>query len=436
MKVGYVGLGAMGRALAGHLIENQDLLVWDLNPQAVADFVARGAKVAISLADMGAQCGIVILCLPKSANVEQALFGEEGLAGTMAPGSIVVDQTSGVPDQSRAFARRLADRGVTMIDAPVAGGVPSAIAGQITIMASGPADAFATARPVLASISPKVHHCSTQVGDGQAAKAINNMINAAYRMTTLEILAVGRRLGLSAAAITDALNAGEGRSFISYRLLPAVAEGRSSTDFALTLMVKDLNQAADLGAAAATPMPISDTARGLMNAALNLLGQDSRLDDVVPFLERLTCTQFTGEPAADAAAPALDEQSALRLITNAAAACNRAIVMENTALAIRAGMDIAGFAPVINSGSASSAQAEGLFALLQGDDAALAGTVSQMLDSVTALTRVADACFVPMLMTNQVRAQYLSWMLRAGPDCSMQDVMRFQTSERTEEVHA
>lgn len=423
MKVGYVGLGAMGKALAGHLVATRDLLVWDLNPDSIADFVSRGARAATSLADLGSQCEIVILCLPKSANVEQALFSENGLASVMPKGTVIVDQTSGVPDACRQFADRLALSGISLIDAPVAGGVPSALAGQITIMASGPTDAFERVLPVLKSISPKVYQCSTRVGDGQAVKAINNMINASYRIVTLEILSVGRKLGLTTAAITDALNAGDGRSFISYRLLPAVVEQKSSTDFAMSLMVKDLNQAADLGIAAGVPMPIADAARGLMNAALNLLGQESRLDDVVPFMERLTGTIYVGSLLNDAVG-GLSEHDAMKLVTGAIAASNRAIMIENTILAQKSGLDLAGFAAVINAGSGSSAQSERLFATLLDGSVMGDGTVTDDLERLTQVAVIGALAGVPLIMTNQVRALYLGCAARMGADIPLADMMK------------
>lgn len=422
MTIGYIGLGAMGRALAGRLVGNVDLIVWDLNAAAVEAFVVQGAGAAASLADMGARCDIVLLCLPKSANVEAALFGEHGLAEALAPGSVIVDQTSGVPSESKRFAVELAKRGIALIDAPVAGGVPSAAAGQITIMASGSAIAYARAQPVLSAISPKLYHCSEAVGDGQAIKAINNLINSAYRMATLEIFAIGRRLGLGAGAITEALNAGPGKSFISYRLLPAVVERRSSTDFALTLMVKDLNQAAELGVAAGVPMPISDAARGMINGALNLLGPDSRLDDIVPFMERLTGTELAGEADAPRSEALLD---AMNLVTGAIAACNRAIMLENIGLAAGAGLNMPGFAAVIANGSAASAQADLLFAGLVGGTSQYADEpLAEAIKTITDVARIGAEAGVPMQMTNQVRAQLLDLAERFGTSAMTSDIVR------------
>ncbi|WP_311767845.1 NAD(P)-dependent oxidoreductase [Burkholderia sp. Bp9143] len=421
MKIGYVGLGAMGRALAGNLAGGHDLLVWDLNPTAIQTLVEQGARAAISLADVGANCDVVVLCLPKSDNVRDALFGSGGLAETLKPGTVVIDQTSGLPDDTRSFVLALSEKGVGLVDAPVAGGVPAALAGQITIMASGSDAAFEQAYPVLVSISPKVFRCGQRVGDAQALKAINNMANAACRMMTLEVVAVGRKLGLTAAAMTEALNAGEARSFITERMLPAVVEGRSSTNFALGLMVKDLNQAALLGSRNALPMPISDVARGMINAALNLLGEQARLDDVVPFMESLTGTKFVGDaernvrPLGDHAV----EADAMRLVTASIAACNRFIMLENAALAVKVGLDVSDFAPVINSGSASSAEAESLFDGLLGRGQDIDRTVGKMLDCLTRLTQLGSGIGVPMLMTNQIRAQCLQSVADVGANARL-----------------
>lgn len=418
--VGYVGLGAMGRALAGHLVEKHDLMVWDLNPKAVSDFVARGARAAESLPDLAAHCEVIILCLPKSANVGDALFGDAGLADALTPGSIVIDQTSGDPAESRAFAAALAARGIAMIDAPVAGGVPAAIAGQITIMASGPRAAFERALPVLRDISPKVYSCSEQVGDGQALKAINNMINSANRIATLEVVALGRRMGLDTAEMTAALNAGVGRSFITERLLPAIVEGRAATDFALALMVKDLNLAAALGISAEVPMPISDSARALMNIALNVLPEGARLDDVVPFMEGLMKIGLQGEPSSSTAKTnAPDHDESVALVVSGLAACNRAAILENLVLAIAAGLDVERVAPVIMAGSSSSAEAGLVFDALGDGEQQDPRALRDVLDTLTRLAEFGAENGVPLVVINQVRAQYLACANAIGGDASM-----------------
>jgi 3-hydroxyisobutyrate dehydrogenase-like beta-hydroxyacid dehydrogenase len=122
----------------------------------------------------------------------------------------------------------------------------------------------------------------------------------------------------------------------------------------------------------------------------------------------------------------MDPAPAMQLLIATAATCNRAIAVENTALAFRAGLELTGFEPVISAGSASSAQAELLFAALGAEGAGFAGSVGQDVDSLTEFARVAADCGVPALMVNQVRAQYLSFTAHAGPDRPIQDMINYQ----------
>ncbi len=410
MKVGYIGLGAMGRSLAAHLPKVCDLHVYDCSTAAMDTLVAAGAHAASSLADLASDSACIFLCLPRSADVEDVLLAPGGLAESLAAGTVVVDQTSGIPSETRRFAAVLADRGIALIDAPVAGGVPAAIAGSITIMASGAPEAYRKALPLMHAISPKVHRCSDRVGDAQALKSINNIINAAYRMSTLEIVAVGRALGLSIAAMTTALDSGGGRNFITGKLLPAMAAGKSSTDFALALMVKDLDQAIALGVEAGAAMPASGTAREMIRLAFNLLGPEARLDDVVPFMERATGQGFAAKGAAPSAAEA---GAAITLIETALAASNLFIVLENAVAAERMGLDLTAIEPILASGSAYSAAAAAAFAAVRGEAAAgppLAATV----EALTRLTALGARHGVTLMMTNTIRTGYLQAAQRGG----------------------
>lgn len=403
MRIGYVGLGAMGRELAARLVGAGKVLVYDLDRDAVARLEQEGADAAPSLAAMGEICDVVLLCLPKSANVERVLFDERGLASTLREGSVVVDQTSGQPGQTRAFAERLAQRGIGLVDAPVSGGVPLARAGSVTIMASGPDDDFAKVRGVLDAVSCNVYHCGDVVGCGQALKAINNTVNTANRLATLEVVAVGRRLGLSLVEMTAAFNEGEAQNFITEKMLPAMAEGRASTDFAMGLMVKDLDQGFDLAASQAAPMPISEAARSLLCAALRLTGDDARLEDIVPFMERLTGASYITDCASRADEVGLSREAALALVQRVLAACNRMAFAENLALAERLGMKGPNIAPAILSGSARSAAAEELLTGSPGDL-----VTPDTIEDLSRLARVGARFGIPMFMTNQVRAQCLS----------------------------
>jgi 3-hydroxyisobutyrate dehydrogenase len=292
MKVGYVGLGAMGGALASHLVKKHTLTVLDLNRDAVASFVQRGAHGAHSGADLARRCEIVLLCLPRSSDVHKVLFGPNGLAEGLSPGTVVVDQTSGQPSETREFARALEARGVKLLDAPVSGAMATAIAGTVSVIASGHRASFDRVRPVLTDISPNVFYVGETVGNGQTMKAVNNMLNAGCRLATLELVAMGRKCGLSLETMIEALNATTGRNFTTQGMLPAIAEGRQSTKFALALQVKDAYQAIGMGADQGVTMPLCSLAAGMLQIGTNTLGPTAQLEQIIGVVESMAATRI------------------------------------------------------------------------------------------------------------------------------------------------
>jgi 3-hydroxyisobutyrate dehydrogenase len=303
MKIGYIGLGAMGAALAGRLVADHQLTVWDLNGAAVAAFEKLGASAAPSAAELARQCDVVLLCLPRSSDVHKVVFGAGGLAEGLSAGKLVIDQTSGVPGETRAIAEQLAARGVAMIDAPVSGGVAGAKAGTIAIMASGPEDAWHKAQPVLAAISSNVFRCGARVGDGQAMKLVNNVLSAGCRVATLEIVAMGRKMGLSLAALTDVINKGSGRNRTSKLMLQNLVDGKpSASSFAMSLMLKDMNQAVQLGMDCGVPTTLTSVVRGLLQIGVSTLGEKAQLEEVLGLIESQAGTRIVDAPASTAQA--------------------------------------------------------------------------------------------------------------------------------------
>lgn len=279
MRIGYVGLGVMGGALARRLLVSGPVQVFDLSPGAVQSLVAAGASAAPDLATMGRECDVVLLCLPRSSNVRAALFGEGGLAEGLKPGAHVIDQTSGDPTETRAMAAELSARGIHMIDAPVSGGAKGAEAGTIAIMAGGAAAHMAMVQPVFDRISPNLFHCG-EIGAGQVMKLINNTISTCNRFAMLEGVAMGLRNGLDVAVMADVLNAGGARSKASEAMLPALVNGVPDSFFYLNLMLKDLNLAAALASDSGVPLQFGQLARGMLQAASNRLGPQANLFDI------------------------------------------------------------------------------------------------------------------------------------------------------------
>ena len=163
------------------------------------------------------------------------------------------------------------------------------------MMVSGPAAAFEQVAPVLNAISPTVVRCGERLGDGQAIKMLNNSMNAGRRLATLEVVAMGRKQGLSLAAMTEAINQSTGRSRISQVALPALLAGKASSDFALPLMIKDVDQALHLSMKAGAPLPIAGLARALLQIGVNTVGPNARLEDMIGLIESMAATRLRDE---------------------------------------------------------------------------------------------------------------------------------------------
>jgi 3-hydroxyisobutyrate dehydrogenase len=400
LKVGYVGLGAMGSSLSKHLTANFDLTVFDRNPAAVAAMVALGAKAAASGAELARSCDIVILCLPRTSDVKDALFGQNGLAEALVAGKLVIDQTSGVPRETAAIAEDLAAHGIAMIDAPVSGGIPAAQSRKVTVIASGSDAAWATAEPVLLAMTNSVFRCSNRVGDGQALKLVNNAIGAGYRMATLELVALGRKMGVSLSSLVKTLNEGQGANFTTRHMLVGLLEGRSTTNFALSLMLKDLDVALSLGAETTSPMPMTSGARDLMQIGLNLFGHNAVLDDVIPLIEKLSDIKFKFDSRSTHALPVgVDETELLSLIDHAVMACNAVTVVECVEMGHRFGLPMSQMARILNVGSAWSRVSETILPASVSQSAPQLGcTIENVKTVLTTLSGHASQIGVPLTL--------------------------------------
>ena len=313
MNIGYIGLGSMGGALARHLVGKYSLTVWDLNTAACAAFKDLGATVAPTAAELARLCDIVLLCLPRSSDVHKLMFSPGGLAEGLSAGKLVVDQTSGVPGETVAIARTLAERGIDMIDAPVSGGVVGAAAGTITIMASGPQAQYDRAVPVLSTISSNVFRCGERVGDGQAMKLVNNLLSAGCRLATLEIVAMGKKQGLSLATMVNVINKASGRNRTTKVTLQGLVDGNPAVaNFAMALMLKDVSQSADLGMACGVPTTMANIVRGLLQIGVNTLGHDAQFDRVMELMESMAETTIADAPGSTPAQPSTTDGTAAK----------------------------------------------------------------------------------------------------------------------------
>jgi len=285
--IGFVGLGNMGGPMAGRLIDaGHELCVFDVAPAARERFAGR-ATVAERVADVSAT-DTALLMLPDSAVVERVVLAE-GLLDRLAPGTLLVDLSSSDPARTRALAGVTAERGVTLVDAPVSGGVAGARAGSLTIMVGGPATAFAALRPLLHVLGSRVVHAGEPVGAGHAVKALNNLMSAAHLMVAAEALLAGQAFGLDPRVMLDIVNASSGRSGSTETKWPTfVLTGRYDSGFGLRLMLKDMGIALGLQDATGTPAPVSAAALAAWAAAAGDLPADADHTEVAAWLASRT----------------------------------------------------------------------------------------------------------------------------------------------------
>ena len=209
-QVGFIGLGSQGGPMASRIVAGGfRLAVWARRAEALAPFVAEGAEAAASIADLGASCDHVAVCVVDDAGVAAIC---DALIPTMRPGSVLAIHSTILPASCEALAARCAVRGVLFLDAPVSGGGPAAAAGTLTVMCGGSAEGFAAARPVFDTFAGLVVHLGP-AGSGQRAKLVNNALMAAHMGLAHAALGAGEALGLNRAALADLIKASSGRSF-------------------------------------------------------------------------------------------------------------------------------------------------------------------------------------------------------------------------------
>lgn len=257
--VGFAGLGAMGWPMARRLAAaGNRLLVLDADQARTTAFAqATGATAAGSARQLGEGCDVVFTMLPNSDIVDQVVAGTEGVLSGLVTGSVVVDMSSSVPSRTVKLAGRVAQQGVSLVDAPVSGGVPRAETGELAIMAGGDATVIDRLEPLFRTMGNNVLRTGA-VGTGHAMKALNNLVSAGGFLIGVEALLIGQRFGLDPAVMVDVLNASTGMNNSTQKKFKQFVISRSfNSGFRLDLMVKDLSIALGLAQEGRVPAPFS-----------------------------------------------------------------------------------------------------------------------------------------------------------------------------------
>ncbi len=286
--VGFVGLGAMGSRMVRNLKGAADLLVYDTDPTRAAEAAdAVGGTPAKDLSAMAA-ADAVILMLPNSAVVDAVLTGTDGpgLLDILPSGSLVLDMSSSDPTHTVKNAELAHERGLTLVDAPVSGGIAGAEAGELAIMAGGTQTEFERSMPLLDRLGSRIVRVG-DIGAGHALKALNNLLAATILAATSEVFAVGRKYGLDPATMHNVINASSGGSFMTNVLWPKAVLPRTwDFGFTLQLMEKDVRVAMSLIEATGVSTVLAEANAGIWARALEEEGPGVDMSEMALRMER------------------------------------------------------------------------------------------------------------------------------------------------------
>ena len=244
MKVGFIGLGVMGGPMAANVLKGgHELTVYDLNPAAVAQLTALGARAAASPRELGQASEVVITMLPEPQHVEGAILGENGAAAGMAAGGTVIDMSTIDPTTSQRIGQALKARGIAMVDSPVGKTSEHAVTGTLTLMIGGEDADIERVRPVLACMGNQFFICGGQ-GMGHAMKMTNNLLATTIMCANTEALAIGAKCGLTLETMVEVMKTTMGWNQQLAVALPKKAFlGDDSPGFMVKLAAKDVRLA-------------------------------------------------------------------------------------------------------------------------------------------------------------------------------------------------
>ena len=256
-RVGFVGLGTMGAAMARNIaMAGFPLTVWNRTPNRATALREVGATAAKTPADVARGSDVVVTCVSDTPDVEAVLFGEGGVAQGARRGQLVIDCSTISPSATRDFATRLDELGVALVDAPVSGGSEGAKNGTLTIFVGGDATAVERAKPVLAAMGKTITHVGP-IGAGQAVKAVNQVILAGAYLGVAEGIVLAMKAGLDVEQVVAALSAGAAQSWVLANRSGRMIANDYPLGFKVALHRKDLGIALELARETGSVLPVT-----------------------------------------------------------------------------------------------------------------------------------------------------------------------------------
>lgn len=287
MKIGFIGLGIMGKPMSKNLLKaGYSLVVHDINSEAVKEVVALGAEEESSAKRVALKSDLIITMLPNSPHVKTVVMGNDGVLEGSREGQILVDMSSIAPSVSREVFKACQGKGVEMLDAPVSGGEPKAIDGSLSIMVGGKQTVFNKVYDVLTKMGKSVVLCG-DIGAGNTTKLANQIIVALNIAAMSEALVLGTKAGVDPEILYKAIRGGLAGSTVLDAKAPMVLEGNFKPGFKIDLHIKDLANAIETGRAIGAPLMLTNQVMEILgNLKVDGLGQNDH-SAIIKFYEKL-----------------------------------------------------------------------------------------------------------------------------------------------------
>ena len=288
MKIGFIGLGIMGKPMAKNLMKaGHELVVYDVIAANVDNVVAAGAQAGASSKDVAEQCSFIITMLPNSPHVKTVVMGENGVLEGAQAGTVLVDMSSIAPLASQEIAAACGEKGVKMLDAPVSGGEPKAIDGTLSFMVGGKQEVFDQYKDILGAMGASVVRCG-DVGAGNTTKLANQIIVACNIQALSEALTLAKMAGVDPELVFQAIRGGLAGSTVMNAKAPMMIEGNDKPGFKIDLHIKDLNNALDCAHTVGSPLPMTAAVQEIFQWLHNNgCGQDDH-SSIIKYYKKLT----------------------------------------------------------------------------------------------------------------------------------------------------
>ena len=295
-RIAVIGLGSMGFGMATSLKRaGFEVTGYDVAGEAVARFVADGGKGAKSPAQAAHQADIVICVVLNAAQTETVLFGKDGVAETLVKDAVFVSSATMDPEVARRLAKQLEATGRHYLDAPISGGAQRAAQGELTILASGSALAFAKARPALDAMAAKLYELGDAAGQGAAFKMINQLLAGVHIAAASEAITFAAKQGLDLQKVYEVITASAGNSWMFENRMPHVISGDYKPRSAVEIFVKDLGIVQDMARSARFPAPLASAALQMfLMASASGMGRDDDAS-VARLYGRISGTHLPGD---------------------------------------------------------------------------------------------------------------------------------------------